>query len=288
MKKKLLKRTAVLAAVLTLAVSVFAGCGGSQSATEGSTIENSTTENITDDTAQNTTESASENTSKETEVQTDNQTTGEITLEQAKTIALEYVGISPMDTDIYKAEIDGGVYEIEFIYNGFEHEVDVSRTTGQVVKYNKDAYFSGNVNGQPSQENIDMKTAKRIAYEYAGVSAENVTVYKEGFDDGVYEIEFTAGEVKYEVEVRKSTGEVVKFEQETIYGDNASIGTGVGYDGAFSIALNHAGVSADAVYDKEIELHHNRYEIEFKADGYEYEYEISLDGTILKSEKDRD
>ena len=34
MKKTLLKKTAVLAVVLTLAVSVFAGCAGSPAATE--------------------------------------------------------------------------------------------------------------------------------------------------------------------------------------------------------------------------------------------------------------
>lgn len=269
MKKALFKKTAVLAVVLTLAVSVFAGCAGSPAATE----PQPTTQNQVETTVESTSNA---------------QTTGEVSLEQAKTIALEYVGISPSDTDIYKAELDDGVYEIEFIYDNFEHEVDVSRTTGKVVKYNKDAYFSGNISGQPLKENIGMEEAKIIAYEYAGVSAENVTVYKESFDDGVYEIEFTAGQVKYDVEVRKSTGEVVKFEQETIYGDNASIGTGIGYDEAFNIALTHAGVSADAVTKKEIELDHNRYEIEFKADGYEYEYEVSLDGTILKSEKDRD
>lgn len=281
MKKTLLKKTAVLAVVLTLAVSVFAGCAGSPAATEPQT--------------QNTT-AAAENTTKVTEPAANNQTTGEISLEQAKTIALEYVGISPSDTDIYKAELDKGVYEIEFIYDNFEHEVDVSQTTGEVVRYEKDANLNGNNSGNGDNSGasteITLEQAKAIAYEYVGVSEQDVTIYKEQLDEGVYEIDFTAGDIKYEVDVRKSTGEVVKYDRETIGGYNggnsSSTGASISIDEALNIAYNHAGVSADAVTKKEIELDHNHYEIEFKADGYEYEYEVSLDGTVLKSEKDRD
>lgn len=270
MKKTLFKKTAVLAVVLTLAVSVFAGCAGSPAATE----PQPTTQNQVETTAEST---------------SNTQTTGEISLEEAKTIALEYVGISPSDTDIYKAELDDGVYEIEFIYDGFEHEVDVSKTTGGVVRYKKDANYIGNGDSQTAQNEIDLETAKTIAYEYAGVSAENVTMYKEQLDDGDYEIYFSDGTYKYEVDVRKATGEVVKFDKETINNISSSTSAGsISFDEALNIAYNHAGISADAVTKKEIELDHNRYEIEFKADGYEYEYEVSLDGTILKSEKDRD
>lgn len=287
MKKTLLKKTAVLAVVLTLAVSIFAGCAGSPAATEPQTQP---------------TTAAAENTTKATEPATNNQTTGDISLEQAKTIALEYVGISPSDTDIYKAEFDKGVYEIEFIYDNFEHEVDVSKTTGEVVRYEKDAVPNINngavsnngatTNNSGASTEITLEQAKAIAYEYVGVSEQDVTIYKEQLDEGVYEIDFTAGDIKYEVDVRKSTGEVVKYDRETIGGYNggnsSSTGTSISIDEALNIAYNHAGVSADAVTKKEIELDHNHYEIEFKADGYEYEYEVSLDGTVLKSEKDRD
>lgn len=287
MKKTLLKKTAVLAVVLTLAVSVFAGCAGSPAATEPQTQP---------------TTAAAENTTKATEPATNNQTTGDISLEQAKTIALEYVGISPSDTDIYKAELDKGVYEIEFIYDNFEHEVDVSKTTGEVVRYEKDAVPNINngavsnngatTNNSGASTEITLEQAKAIAYEYVGVSEQDVTIYKEQLDEGVYEIDFISGDIKYEVDVRKSTGEVVKYDRETIGGYNggnsSSTGTSISIDEALNIAYNHAGVSADAVTKKEIELDHNHYEIEFKADGYEYEYEVSLDGTVLKSEKDRD
>lgn len=264
-----------------MAVSVFAGCAGSPAATEPQT-QNAT--------------AAAENTTKVTEPAAKNQTTGEISLEQAKTIALEYVGISPSDTDIYKAELDKGVYEIEFIYDNFEHEVDVSQTTGEVVRYEKDANLYGNNSGNGDNSGasteITLEQAKAIAYEYVGVSEQDVTIYKEQLDEGVYEIDFTAGDIKYEVDVRKSTGEVVKYDRETIGGYNggnsSSTGASISIDEALNIAYNHAGVSADAVTKKEIELDHNHYEIEFKADGYEYEYEVSLDGTVLKSEKDRD
>lgn len=316
MKKTLLKKTAVLAVVLTLAVSVFAGCAGSPAATEPQTQP---------------TTAATENTTKATEPTTNKQTTGDISLEQAKTIALEYVGISPSDTDIYRSELDKGVYEIEFIYDNFEHEVDISKTTGEVVRYEKDAVPNinngavsnnggttnnnsntnnggaannsntnnnsganngGNSNGNAVSSDITLDQAKAIAYAYVGVSEQDVTIYRTELDEGVYEIDFISGDIKYEVDVRRSTGEVVKYDRETIGGYNggnsSSNGTSISADEALNIAYNHAGVSADAVTKREIDLDHNHYEIEFKADGYEYEYEVSLDGTVLKSEKDRD
>ena len=76
MKKTLFKKTAVLAVVLTLAVSVFAGCAGSPAATE----PQPTTQNQVETTAEST---------------SNTQTTGEISLEEAKTIALEYVEYHP-------------------------------------------------------------------------------------------------------------------------------------------------------------------------------------------------
>ena len=59
------------------------------------------------------------------------------------------------------------------------------------------------------------------------------------------------------------------------------------------IAFSDAGVTEDKVYglETDIDLEGNRryYEIDFKADGYEYEYDIDAEsGKILKKEKERD
>ena len=68
-----------------------------------------------------------------------------------------------------------------------------------------------------------------------------------------------------------------------------SSGELIGSDRAKEIALNHAGVSADKIYDLEIELDRDygaiSYEVSFKSDGIEYDYDIdAYSGDIIKSE----
>lgn len=67
----------------------------------------------------------------------------------------------------------------------------------------------------------------------------------------------------------------------------------IGSEKAKEIALNHAGVSADNIYDLEIELDRDygavSYEISFKCNGFEYDYDIdAYSGDIIKSEKETD
>ena len=67
----------------------------------------------------------------------------------------------------------------------------------------------------------------------------------------------------------------------------------IGYAKAKSIALNHAGVKQDVVYDMEVELDEEDgilvYEVEFKSGNMEYSYEIdAASGAVLKHESERD
>ena len=63
-------------------------------------------------------------------------------------------------------------------------------------------------------------------------------------------------------------------------------------DRAKEIALAHAEVSASDARglecEKDTDGRVDHYDVEFKANGLEYDYEISFDGTVLKSEKERD
>lgn len=67
----------------------------------------------------------------------------------------------------------------------------------------------------------------------------------------------------------------------------------IGVDRAVSIALKHAGIIRSDVRELEVELDYDDgkfiYEVEFYADGMEYEYEIhAVTGEILSFEKDKD
>ena len=117
----------------------------------------------------------------------------------------------------------------------------------------------------------------------------------------------------YEVEIKSQTGEEFEYKVDAYTGAileskrEAADGTEVpvvqpskpaasgdiGYAKAKSVALNHAGVSENKVYDMEIELDDEDgrlvYEVEFKSGGMEYSYEINAaSGAILKHEAELD
>ena len=67
----------------------------------------------------------------------------------------------------------------------------------------------------------------------------------------------------------------------------------IGQAAAKSIALDHAGISDYEAYDIDVELDDEKgaliYEVEFKADGMEYDYEIdAVSGSILRCESELD
>ena len=67
----------------------------------------------------------------------------------------------------------------------------------------------------------------------------------------------------------------------------------IGHAKAKSIALNHAGVDANTVYDMNIQLDVEDgtiiYEVEFKSGNIEYDYEIdAATGAILRHETELD
>ncbi|HIZ93523.1 MAG TPA: PepSY domain-containing protein [Candidatus Flavonifractor avicola] len=147
---------------------------------------------------------------------------------------------------------------------------------------------------------IGVEAAKEAALNHAGVTAADAVFLEADYDyeDGrmVYEIEFAAGNTKYEYDVDASTGEVVKYEREG--GQTAGTGTGsaaaqgdVGEAAARAAALNHAGVTEADTSGLTVKRDYDdgrlTYEIDFWAGNAEYEYVISAaDGTVLKSKRE--
>lgn len=162
--------------------------------------------------------------------------------------------------------------------------------------------------------------AKSIALKDAGV--QEADAYKLSveldYEHGVmvYEVEFDVGGYEYEYDVDAASGEILWRESERdddYHHDGhtqqpaatAKPGTGqsqpaasqsgdvIGKEKAKAIALSHAGLSESQVYKLKCELDRDDgkvlYEVEFKADGYEYEYDIdAANGDILKWDKDWD
>lgn len=150
---------------------------------------------------------------------------------------------------------------------------------------------------------IELEEAKSTALQHAGLS-ENDVVFVEtklerdnGRDE--YDIEFTSNNVKYEYEIDAGSGNVLGFSSKSISENRSDTEASLSGEGseqitvdeAKAIALEHAGFAADQVVFTKSELDYDNgtaeYEIEFKANGLEYEYEINAStGKIIKFDTD--
>lgn len=236
-----------------------------------------------------------------------------IGLEAAKQAALNHAGVSASQATFLEAEYDYDdgrmVYEVEFHVNGTEYEYEIDAQTGDVVKH-KTEQNGTNTGGSSANTSsyIGESAAKAAALKHAGVS-ESSTKYCNAwleYDDGrpeCYEVEFMAGNTRYEYKIALTSATVLESEQESYGGSGSSGGqtgsgsgtssTDIGAEKAKSIALNHAGVSASQTTELKVERDTDdgvlEYEVEFKAGGKEYEYTIhGGTGQILKYESDWD
>lgn len=244
-----------------------------------------------------------------------------IGLEAAKEAALKHAGFSASDATFVEAEYDYDdgrmVYEVEFHVKGTEYDYEIDAQTGAVVKYKNEqnGANTGSSGSANTSSFIGESAAKAAALSHAGVS-ESSTKYCNAwleYDDGraeCYEVEFMAGNTRYEYKIALTSATVLESERES-YGGSGSSGQSTGQSGsqtsggsgtssadigaekAKSIALNHAGVSASQTSEMKAEQDWDdgvlEYEVEFKAGGVEYEYTIhGGTGQILKYESDRD
>ena len=165
--------------------------------------------------------------------------------------------------------------------------------------------------------------AKAAAVAHAGVKEAEITRYEVEMDyergTMVYEIEFHHNGREYDYDIDAVTGEVLwsDAERDDDYrpakqpqnsqneqpkeqqnsqqqSKPASADDGyIGKEAAKAAALAHAGLSESQVNRMKCELDREDgrvvYEIEFKCDGMEYEYEIEASsGSVLKYDKERD
>lgn len=161
------------------------------------------------------------------------------------------------------------------------------------------------VGSASEKEYVGRDAALQVALDRLNASSEDVTVKEIGldFDDGVmvYEVELIYKGMEYEFEIDAKTGNSlydVQFEPSEPDDDDFSPtvkpdGNLIDADQAKAAAFNHAGVKASDANTIKCELDRDdgtvHYDVDFKAGGYEYDYEIdAATGKILKSEKERD
>ncbi len=136
-----------------------------------------------------------------------------ITLAEAKKIALDKAGEKEKNVDFTKAKLttnDGvKVYEIEFESDTYEYEFEINAKTGKIIEWDK-----------AKKEIITLAEAKKVALKKAGLSSKTVTYTKAKLtkDDGdqIYEIEFTYNGYEYEFEIDAEDGTVIDWDKEKI------------------------------------------------------------------------
>lgn len=144
----------------------------------------------------------------------------------AKAAALTASGVAQSDAVFTKTQLeqdDGKTYyDVEFTdADGVRYEYDIDAMTGTVIAYEskkKNTASTGTKAGQTTPDTtgeIDEATAKQIALDDAGLTADQVTFVKtqRERDDGVmkYEVEFYAKETytEYDYEINAQTGAII-------------------------------------------------------------------------------
>lgn len=243
---------------------------------------------------------------------------GYIGKEAAEEIALKHASLAASAVTGLHTELDSEdgtmVYEVEFYADSVEYDYEIDAATGAVRKAKTEGKkaTSSVSSAAASEETIGEEKAKSLALTHAGRKegeVSNLSV-KLDRDDGRYEydVKFTYENTKYEYEIDAVSGEIYKAQKDekktssntsssessTSSGSSsAGSSSDIGKDKAKAIALDHAGAKSGDVSRFEIERDKEDgvvvYEIEFRCDGMEYEYEIdAATGKIRKSSKERD
>ena len=245
---------------------------------------------------------------------------GLITLEEAKDIVLTKAGLAEEDVTFTKTKLDrdDGIvkYEIDFRTDTMEYETELDAADGNIIEWELDAIRgannAGTTNGGTNNNNnnnntaVTLEEAKEIALRRAGVKAEDATFTKQqsDVDDGRrnYDIEFVSGGTEYEAEIDAETGEILEWKTEVLKGYQQGIGVGpaintdngvITLEEAQNIALERAGLSGANVTFTKSKLDRDdgiqKYEIEFRYNGMEYELEINAaTGAVIEYDSEHD
>ncbi|MCI6604760.1 MAG: PepSY domain-containing protein [Clostridiales bacterium] len=236
-----------------------------------------------------------------------NQTAGEITVEEAKTIALNHAGVKAADATFIQAkrDYDNGrsVYEIEFVVasgNGYlEYDYDIATADGSIVSFDYDIEgYAAPVTAQPAatqaKGSITVEEAKTIALNHAGLTADAVTFVqaKQDYDDGrlVYEIEFVTtsnnGYLEYNYEIDAATGSILSYDydaesytpQPTTTTPSTATGALIDEATAKLTAVNQVpGASTSDIYEWKLDYDDGRWEYEGKIIYNQMEFEFTID-----------
>lgn len=139
----------------------------------------------------------------------------DVTLEEAKNIALERAGAKAEDAVFTQAhhDFDDGrvVIDLEFYVGTTEYDMDVDVKTGEISDFETEEHALIEADGA-----ITLEAAKNIALAKVGMKEDLVRFTKahKDADNGhaVYEIEFVVNGMEYEFDIDAATGAIIEFD----------------------------------------------------------------------------
>ena len=180
----------------------------------------------------------------------------QISVEEAKAIALSNVGVSEEKATFTKAKLDNeGHYDIEFFTESLEYDFEVDAKSGSILSKDAEARDHVKADADKQKDQVQQSQSQQQS-QASGQQSQK--------------------QQSQQPAAKPSSGS----------NDSAVIGV----ESAKSIAVRHAGVSG-ASFTKAYLDHDDGlrvYELEFRAGGFEYDYEINAyNGAILDWDKDR-
>ncbi len=157
------------------------------------------------------------------------QTGAAVSLETAKTTALNHAGVSASQATFVRANLDYDdgrqVYDVEFVvasgsgYLEYDYEIDAS--TGAILSVDQDAeFYRPTTPSTGGTTTISREQAQQTALSrVSGATASNVYELHLEWDDGrqYYEGKIYYGTMEYDFTIDAVTGAVVEWEAESIY-----------------------------------------------------------------------
>ncbi len=212
-----------------------------------------------------------------------------ISLEQAKEIALNKAGsgyvVVSIELENDDDDDDDQEYELELRSDRFKVEVEIDAYTGQIMKWEAEAFKTTSI-----ATIISIERATEIALNEAGTGFEVMEVEFDDDDTPEYEVKLRSSTQEMEVEINATTGEIIKWEIETFKTTSTDeTSTIISRERAIEIALNKAGTGFEVM---EVEFDDDdddddtpEYEVKLRSSTQEMVVEINATtGEIIKWE----
>ena len=150
---------------------------------------------------------------------------GQVTLEEAKEIALNHAGLSADGVTFIKGKLerDDGreKYDIEFYTSDFkEYDYEIDPQTGEILSYDYDAEDYAPQKSSPGNSSaITEAKAKEIAVaQVSGATVDDIREWEVDYDDGrlEYEGKIYDADTEYEFTIDGYSGSIISWETEPL------------------------------------------------------------------------